>query len=405
MSETKLTKEYLDGLIKEIVGPMIAEIRTDNEKKSAHMGEIMAGAVARGMRQSQVPAEETKGLRMARFFRAMAAGRMDPTRARAFAEGAWKDDIGGEIVESLKALSSGVGTAGGFIVPPAYSAELIELLRNQTAVRRLGADSVPMPTGSITIPKQTGTASFEYVGENMGNKASQPKVGNISLTFKKLRGTVPVSNDLLQFANPSADTMVRNDLLNGFRVKEDAVFLRSAGTSFSPKGLLSWCLAANKIAANGTVNLANVTTDLGKVILALEEANVPFIRFGWVFAPRTRHYLMTVRDGNGNFAFRPEMLQGTLWGYPFVSTNQVPKNLGGASDESEVYGVDYADVVIGEVNDITIDASTEAAYLDENGNLISAFANDQTVLRAIAKHDLGVRREESIAMLTGVKWA
>ena len=66
--------------------------------------------------------------------------------------------------------------------------------------------------------------------------------------------------------------------------------------------------------------------------------------------------------------------------------------------------LDFDDVLIAESSDMTIDTSTEAAYLDSSGTLVSAFANDQTVLRAIMRHDLGVRHEESIAVIEAVKW-
>jgi len=160
--------------------------------------------------------------------------------------------------------------------------------------------------------------------------------------------------------------------------------------------------AANIFGANGTVNLANVTTDLGLMILKLENANIPFIKPGWIFAPRTRQYLMTVRDGNGNFAFRQEMLGGTLWGFPFASTVQVPTTL--STNQSEIYLADFNDVLIGETSEMSIDTSQEAAYLDENGTLVSAFANDQTVLRVIGRHDFALRRDESVTILTAVTW-
>lgn len=402
MGETKLTKALLDGWIKEIVGPMVAEIRSDNEKRAQEQVEkfkSFAGSDQSFVTKGGGDVEGQKGLGAARYLRAIAAGRGSRENAIAFAKG-WTDPVGEQVV---KALNASTGSAGGFIVPPGWTNEVIELLYNRTAVRKMGAVVVPMPNGTMTIPKVSGGATASYVGEQTSPNASQPTLGNIQLTYKKLRCTVPISNDLLQFASVNADGMVRNDMLQQISIAEDAAFLRGNGTQYSPKGLRNWAPTANVLTANATVNLANVTTDLGNMILQLEEANVPFIRFGWIFAPKTKNYLMTVRDGNGNYAYRPEMLGGTLWGYPFVATNQIPVNLGAGTD-SEIIAADFNDVLIGESSELVIDASTEAAYLDENGNLVSAFANDQTVLRAIAKHDLGVRREESIVVLDSVKW-
>lgn len=395
----ELTKAQLDGIITEIAGKAFAEFRADQEKRTAEQTNVLKGLFSAARSESGVVVE--KGMKAARFLRAVAAGKGDANRAAAFAEKAWSDDAGKEVV---KALSAGSGTGGGLLIPPDWSDEIIELLRNKTAVRKLGAVTVPMPSGSITIPKQTGGATAEYIGENKGQNASQPTLGNIVLTYKKLRVTVPISNDLLMFAKSNADSLVRNDMLKAMSLKEDAAFLRADGTEYSPKGLLNWCPAGNKVAANGTVNLANVTTDLGKLILKLEEANVAFSKPGWIMAPRTRHYLMTVRDTNGNFAFRPEMLQGSLWGYPFVSTNQVPKNLGAGSNESEIYLVDFDDTIIGESSEMAVDSSNEAAYLDDTGALVSAFALDQSVLRVIARHDFAMRHVESVAILQAVIW-
>jgi HK97 family phage major capsid protein len=112
---------------------------------------------------------------------------------------------------------------------------------------------------------------------------------------------------------------------------------------------------------------------------------------------------MTIRDGNGNFAYRDEMLAGTLWGFPFGTTTAIPTNLGGGSDESEIYFVDFADAIIGEAQTLTVDASTEASY-KSGGNLVSAFSKDQTVIRAIEEHDFAMRHDASVAVLTAVKW-
>jgi len=263
-----------------------------------------------------------------------------------------------------------------------------------------------MANGNLTIPKLTAGVSASYVGENASPNAVKPTFGVVTLSWKKLRATVAMSNDLLRFANPRADEIVKNDILNAFRVAEDATFLRSDGTGVTPKGLLSWCVAANTFAAQAAVysDADKVLADLHKAILKLEAANIPFIKPGWIFAPRTKHFLMQVRLGTTAPypVFADEMSRGTLLGYPFVATAQVPVNIGGTN--SEIYLADFNDVVIGESSELLVDSSNEAAYLDEAGVLTSAFANDQTVIRAIARHDFAMRRVESLAIINTVPW-
>ena len=393
-----ITKEDIRALIEETVPDTvraaIAEAGVGAEGPSEDWRARILGD--RDGRGGLPPTE--KGHLAARVIRALAAGKGDPERAVRFAQREWGED---DLV--VRALAAGDAEAGGFLLAPELSSEIIELLRPLSAVRRLNPSMLPMETGTVDIPKLAGGASAAYVGENANITSSQPKLGNVRLVWKKLATLVPISNDLLRFRSPGADAMVRDDIISAMATREDLAFIRDDGTQDTPKGIRFWAVAGNIIPANGTVNLANVTSDLGLMVLALENANVRMLRPAWLMAPRTRMFLMTVRDGNGNFAYREEMIAGRLWDFPFASTTQVPANLGGGTDESELYLVDMADVVIGEAMRLQIDASSDAAYFD-GSQLQASFSRDQTVIRAVAEHDLVLRHAESVAVLTGVKW-
>jgi HK97 family phage major capsid protein len=262
---------------------------------------------------------------------------------------------------------------------------------------------------SFNLPKITDGMTAYYQGENTDATKSQLKTGNVRLAFKKLIGLVPLSNDLIRNSSPGADAIVRNDCVRGMAQRENQAFLRDNGTAFSPKGLRYWAPAANVLLANSTVNLANVTNDLGKLILKLMQNNVPFTKPGWIMSPRSYIYLWTVQTSVGNFAFQAEMSQGKLWGWPFRVSTQVPETLTTNADEtsgttgSEVYLCDFADAVIGESQGLIVDASAEAAYMDGT-TLVSAYSQDQTVIRVIAEHDFVMRRDVSVAVLKGVTW-
>lgn len=339
--------------------------------------------------------EAEKGTRAARVMRALAAGRGDPQRAASFARKAWDDD--GEV---LKALSAGESTGGGFLLSEEISAEVVELLKPASVVRSLNPVVVPMASGTLSIPKHTAGSSGGWIGENENVPATQPTFGQVRLTARKYAALVPVSNDLLRRASTSADTMVRDDLVADIASATDLAFIRGDGTAGQPKGLKDW--AGATLTANATVNLTNVTDDLGSMLQTLMDNNVRMLRLGWIMEPRTWRYLAMVRDANGNFAFKPEMDRGTLFGFPFRVTTQIPRNLG-AGSETELYLADFADVVIGEATQVLIDASGDTAYHD-GSQVVSAFSLDQTVVRAIVEVDLAVRHAESVVVLSGVTW-
>ncbi len=363
-----------------------------------------------GRQEAEAPRKREKGELAGFVIRCAAASAMSAKSGRLaapedIAKGWGFPDIARTIIEAReKALAAGDPLAGGTLIPQQFSQDYIDMLRPLSVVRRMGATSLPMPVGSIKIPKITSGMTAYYVGENTNITKSQLATGQVSLVWKKLAGLTPVSNDLLRYSSPGADAIVRDDAVRATAQAENSAFLRSQGVAGEPKGLRYQAAAANIVGAAAT-SLANVTTDLGKLIQKLMDNNIPFTRPAWIMAPRSYVYLSTVQTTTGQFAFRDELMQGKLWGYPFGVNTGIPCNLtdGGNTDETEVYLCDFADVVIGESLNVMVDASSEAAYYD-GATVQASFSLDQTVVRVITEHDLAVRRAESVALLNKVRW-
>jgi HK97 family phage major capsid protein len=108
----------------------------------------------------------------------------------------------GEAHPVTRALVVSTATAGGFIVPPDYHAEIIELLRAQAVIRAAGPRVMPMPRGTMTLPGQASAASAAYGSESQAITVSQPGLNQQVLSFKKLRAMVPISNDMLRYSEP-----------------------------------------------------------------------------------------------------------------------------------------------------------------------------------------------------------
>jgi HK97 family phage major capsid protein len=388
-----MTREELTVLIDAAVERAVTPL---TERATDRMRELTARF------EPQLGRSEPKGTGFARIVRALAASRGIPQLAADFAAKTWGRD--GDAI--AKALAAGSGSSGGFLVPEQFSLEVIELLRGRAVVRQAGATVVPM-SGSLLMPKHTAGASAAYVGENQAIAKATPSFGQIRMTSRKLAALVPISNDLLRPAAVQADQVVLDDLVASLAVTEDGAFIRDDGTANAPKGMRYWANAANVTASAGAT-AADIEADLKDLVNDLEGNDVGMVRPAWIMAPRSRNHLYVLRDANGNLTF-PELRVmdpaapfGRLWGYPVFPTSNVPTNLGGGT-ETEVYFADMADVVIAEDGQIEISISDTAAYHD-GANVIAAFSNDQTVVRAIARHDLAVRHDRSVAIKTGVTW-
>lgn len=393
---TKAIGDQLGPLVDQAVSKALGE--TNKSGKEPPMESALGASLIRERKFTLK--DEQKGIPAARFVRALAFGKGDVTKAAFFAKKTWNDDLGDEV---QKALVSTEQTAGGALVIPEYAAEIIELLRSKTVVRAAGARSIPMPSGSLTIRRQTGAGTASYVGEDQDIGVTEPTTGQIAMTAKKLAAIVPISNDLLKFtSSPSADEFVRDDLVMTIAIREDRAFIRDDGTAHTPRGMRYWASAANITATNGT-SATNIEEDFRDLIDGLENADVRLTRPAFFMHPSRKNYLRNLRDANGNLIF-PEMRNANpvMYGHPVFVTTSIPRNLGGGTD-SELYFADMAECLIGEVSELEIVADSSASYL-ENSSLVSAFSRDETAIRAITRHDFGVRHPEAIAVKTAIAW-
>lgn len=301
----------------------------------------------------------------------------------------------------------GSGAAGGFLVPEDVSTEVIELLRPLSVVTAMSPRIVPMPNGNLTTNRRATGANFSYGGEQQDIQATGVSFGQVKLSAKKLSGLIPISNDLLRSSSIAVDRMIRDDALADAAQIQDRYFLRGSGTDFAPKGL-RWQhvgtpeAATHVLTMTATPDLQKITNDLGRLELALGNANVVYTGAHWVMSPRTAMFLTNIRDGNGNLAF-PEMQDGMLRKKPVHVTTEIPINLGGGT-ESEIMLVHPAHVLVGEHMGIEVAMSTEAAYKDASGTMQAAFSRDETLLRMIMQHDIGLRHLPAVSILTGVTW-
>ena len=56
---------------------------------------------------------------------------------------------------------------------------------------------------------------------------------------------------------------------------------------------------------------------------------------------------------------------------------------------------DFSQLLWGVGYDITVEMSREGTYIDANGNTVSAFQNDLTLVRLITEHDFACRHPEA----------
>ena len=345
---------------------------------------VKATQQAPGIIVKQEPKQYT-GAGMTRLVMSVAAGAGNLQDAAKFAS----EELNDQSVSM--AISTAAGSGGA-------------LMSDRTIVRKLGARSVPLPNGNLTLPRSAGGATASYTGEGKDAKTSESKFDDVKLSAKTMIALVPMSNQLIGRAGFNVEQLVLQDILTAIAVREDKAFMRDDGTGDTPIGMKSRATQWNRLLpweAGSTINLNTVDEYLDKIILMAMDGNSLMIRCGWGMSNRTYMKLFGLRDGNGNKVY-PEMAQGMLKGYPIQYTSAIPVNLGESGKETEIYFADFNDVVIGEDGSMKVDFSREATYLDAEGNPVSAFSRNQSLIRVVLEHDIGFRHPEGLVLGTGV---
>jgi HK97 family phage major capsid protein len=406
--QVPLTKEEIRDMIKEALGKEVTEMMAASEAK----GKETLGSARQAQTPdtyAQVGTLDEKSIRSvrpsgrstntAKILRATAVAKLGYGSPEHVLQGwADKNRAYGEAYEIVKGLSSETIGGGGGLVDIPVAEEILPALEAKSVVRRMRANVGPLSVYN----RESTAASVGWVGETGTRQESAMAFDQLAMSPKHIYVMVAVSNYLIDKADPRVDTFVQMRLEQRLAIGQDLKFLRGVGTQHAPKGIRYWTHADNIITANATVNTANTIADLIKIKDAVESADVDVERGGWIFAPRTHNYLLQLTDANSNFVFREELAGGTLMGYPFAPTTQIPTNL--STDKTEVYYGDFAKVVIGEDTDLRVDAERGVAYTNSSGTLVSAFDQNETIIKVEQAVDFVQLYDKAFGILDQAQW-
>ena len=293
---------------------------------------------------------------------------------------------------------------GGTLVAPPEQGELVQLLRNKEALVNAGARVVPLPPqGRLQYPRQT-TASLTYwVGENKPIADSEIGTGVITLQAKKLAVLIKSPNELIRFASPAAEALMRDDMTKSLALGLDLAGLEGLGGDVRPRGLI---YMQNINTVNSSAQTADgdqiVGQDIYRMIAAVEESNAEFE--GFVMRPKTLYKYYQLRadavaqgDAAGPFLFNLIREAGmgtpaTLAGYPVTKSTQVSQSQskGASSNLTYIVGGMWSDFLIGMFGAIEFATTTQGD---------TAFQNDQTWVRGILSTDVAARHEAAFSYM------
>jgi HK97 family phage major capsid protein len=285
--------------------------------------------------------------------------------------------------------------------------EFIELLRAETVMGRLsGYRSVPF---NIKIPRQTAGVTAGWVGEGASKPVSKLAFDSITLPWSKMAVIVVITQELARFSNPSAERLVRDDLVAAVAEFMDLQLLDDAVTASAGIRPASITNAATKIPSTGGT-VGAITADLSKAILNITNPpnNIPLRKPVWLMGYGAATYLAYLRTAQDIFAF-PSMSAGgapgtvgsspTLMGIPVIVSGNIKSGV--------IILLEQSELMIADDGQTMIDTSAEASLQMDSAPatppapLVSLWQQNMLGIKAERYAHWLMRRTAAVQEITG----
>lgn len=238
-------------------------------------------------------------------------------------------------VKELSTSSSG-SPYGGYIVDAELSAEIRHLITEYGVARRemLG---LQLTKNSYKANELITDVSVYWVDEAGAISSSQVVLGQNELSLKKLGVIVSMTAELLEDQEIDLFAFIASRVAEGFAKAEDDAFFKGDGTSDygSFTGLLE-SDSVNEVTMAGTTFASLDADDLIDMVDATPSGALANAKF---YINRTNlSYIRKLKDDNGQYIYqRPsDGGPGTIWGYPVVLVESMPKKTDTAAATSFV---------------------------------------------------------------------
>jgi len=192
-------------------------------------------------------------------------------------------------------------TKGGYLVPETYETELIKALEDVNIMRTL---ATVRQTGTLAkIPVVTGRPVFTWVGEKGDYQETETSFGQYQIDAHKGGGIVKVSEELMDDSFINLEAELRDQFSLGQGDLEEAAFVAGDGVG-KPRG----------VALDAQVGVTAAAVD---AIAADELFDIKYSlrkpyrkRARWMMNDTTALAIMKLKDGNGQYLWRPGLQTG-----------------------------------------------------------------------------------------------
>lgn len=263
-----------------------------------------------------------------------------------------------------KDLSEGTADAVGYLVFPEYIAQVLAFARQQSTALQ-DCRVINVGTDTVYIPMEATSVNVYWVNEAAPLTQSEPVVGQLTLTPKKLAAFSVLSNEVLADANFDLVSWLTQLFAEAIAIELDSQVFN--GTAFT--GLIT-AITSSAIDCAGTVTMAKLS-DLIDGIPAHKATGAKLYMHRNGFKK-----IRVLEDTEGNAIYSPAtaVKPMSVWEVPIVLNEQFPNTVTN-DDVIAVYGNLNNYIIAARKTGVTLEA-------DPYG----LFTKDQTRFRVVTRY-------------------
>ena len=304
----------------------------------------------------------------------------------------------------FKAMTENTGSAGGFVVPEEFAAQVFRVVEDFGLVPKL-ARKFPMNSDTLNVPRLSSSVTVYWPGETGSGTPAQPTFEAVVLSAKTLMGITPMSNELLADANVSVVDLLTELFAEAIAGELDNQGLAGVGAPFN--GIMSdaGVTVFTPAAGNSTFTLAS-TPDNARTLLskikpwALQGAAFIMHRTVWALFQSAKsstsgNYFLSnfnpVMTGTTAQQF-PLAMAGTMWGYPVYLSDKMPTTTA-VSTKFVIFG-NLGNLFMGQRQDLAVSISQDATIGSFN-----LFQQNMSAVRVVTRCAVAVGLPTAFAVL------
>jgi HK97 family phage major capsid protein len=270
-----------------------------------------------------------KGTAFTRMAMAIAAGGGDSYKSIDLAQRKEWDNTPEVEMMVKAAVAAGTTTdstwAGPLAVAQPLVNEFLELLRPKTLIGRIpGFTQVPF---NVSVPSQTGGGTYSWVGQGNAKPVTSAAFATVSVPFAKAAGIIVLTKELVKLSSPSAEALVRNEMIKGMGQFLDTQLVDPAVAVSAGVNPASITNGATTAATFG-VTAAFARQDLVRAAMTFTAAELSLSESVWLMNESNALALAIALNALGQPMFPGFTGEGgTLMGAKVVVTNAVGNRL------------------------------------------------------------------------------